>query len=200
MADRNAQAGVTVLVVLAIVALLGGLVLGPGQIAWCVFLSGEKGETYECQPDREVVVPLTPEQNPVRFLATLEYREPRMHFGRAVTAYDAVLRLGDEQLWASRFRVSHEDDDERTGITIGSSYVSTPVQLFSVEEPGDYTFVAKSTSDKDIEVHSIRLRIRQNVSEVHTASAVAGFVMLALAIVLVVVAVRSSRQQAASKS
>ena len=84
MADRNAQAGVAATVVLAMVALLGGLVLGPGQIAWCVFLSGEKGETYECQPDREVVVPLTPEQNPVRFLATLEYREPRAVVGEPV--------------------------------------------------------------------------------------------------------------------
>jgi len=199
MKDRRSEAGLAVTAVLAVLVALAGPALGPGQIVWCMFLSGEKAAEYELQPDQEVVVPLTPDQNPLRFLARLEYREPRSHFGRAETAFDGVLRQGGQELWKKRFRVSHQEDDDEVGIALMSSYTTAAAQLFSIDEPGDFTFVAKSTRHNDIDVRGITLKVRQNVSEVQTMSAVGGFALLIGAVVIAMVGARSSRRKSSEE-
>lgn len=202
MSDRRSEVGLAATLLLAVVAAVGGVALGPGQIIWCLFFSGAEAAAYEIQPDREVVVPLTPDQNPLRFMARIEYHKPYRHIGTMVTAFDGVLRRGDEQLWSSQFQVSHKDEDrdKGVGLRVASSYTTCSVHLFSVDEAGDFTFVAKPTNYDQIEVKSITLKVRQNVSEVHTMSAVGGFVLLILAVVLAVIGFRSSRRDARSES
>lgn len=198
MGDRRAEVGLAATFLLAIVAAVGGLAIGPGQVIWCLFLSGSEAASYEIQPNREVVVPLAPDQNPLRFMARVEYLKPNRHIGTMVTAFDSVLRRGDEQLWASQFQISHkdEDKDKGLGLRVGSSYTTCAVHLFSVDEAGDFTFVAKPTNYDQLEVKSITLKVRQNVTEVHVVSAVVGFALLVLAVVLTVIGFRFRRRDA----
>ena len=196
---RSLQSGLAATGVLAIVALLAGLVLGPGQILWCVFLSGSKAAQYELQPDQEIVVPLKPEQNPIRFLSTITYWKPRVSFGRSRTVFRGRLRKDDEELWSQSFRVTHDSDDDE-GLSLMTSHTTSSLQLFSVDEAADYRFVAEGTSDKDIKVKSITLKVRQNVSEVLVWPVVGGFVLLVVAVVLFVARNRRSRSSVAEES
>ncbi|MFT6080768.1 MAG: hypothetical protein ACJA0V_002113 [Planctomycetota bacterium] len=90
--DRRAEVGLAATFLLAIVAAVGGLAIGPGQVIWCLFLSGSEAASYEIQSSREVVVPLAPDQNPLRFMARVAYLKPNRHIGTMVTAFDGVLR------------------------------------------------------------------------------------------------------------
>lgn len=193
---RSLQSGIAATGVLAIVLLLAGLVLGPGQILWCVFLSGSKAAQYELQPDQEVVVPLRPEQNPIRFLSTITYWKPRLSFGMSRTVFRGKLRKGDEHVWSESFRVTHDSDDDES-LSLLTSHTTSSLRLFSVDEAADYRFVAESTSDKDIKVKSITLKVRQNVSEVQVWPAVSGVVLLVVAVLLFLVQNRAARESSA---
>jgi len=194
MQNPTQQRGAAMPAILAILCGLAGLVLGPGQIVYCMFFSGSAAGEYACKPDKPITIPLAPTQNPLRLIAKIEYTKPRHIIHTAVTSYDTTLTFAGEQLWAEQIRVRESDDDDDDGgsisISMGSSYTTTPIALFSVEQEGDYTFVAKPTRDNDIKVHALTVTVRENVRVVHTLSAVAGFGLMVLAIVLVVMTAR----------
>ncbi len=197
MENRTSQSGAAATVALAVIVGLAGLILGPGQIAYCVFFSGTKAGEYPCQPDEPLIVSLHPDQNPIRFLAAVEYRKPGRAFGSRATVYDTSLSLVEDTVWSSTIRVSKERNDDDGAFVMGTNSLTAALQLFSVEHPGDYTFVAKRTQQHDIEVRSIAIRVRQNVTEVNTMSTVVGFLLLLVSVVIVVLSVVGARRKRA---
>lgn len=194
MHNPTSQRGAALPAILAVLCGLAGLALGPGQIVYCMFFSGSAAGDHPCEPGKPLTIALDPEQNPLRFLAKIEYKKPRYIFHRAVTSYDSTLSLAGEQVWRHQIRVSEaDDDDDRSSFAIGSTYTTTAIALFSVDEKGDYTFVAQPTSDDDIKVRSLTIRVRENVRVVATGIAATGFGLMVLVFVLLVIAVRSKR-------
>lgn len=69
-----------------------------------------------------------------------------------------------------------------------------------VDTAGDYQFIAKSTRSDDIEIRSITLKVRQNVTEVDLVTAIAGFALLLLAFAYGTTKARATRRNSKRKS
>lgn len=203
--EQSGSAAITIL--LALVALVG-LVLGPGQLIYCVFLSGAAASEHECIPDQPLVIALSPDQNPIRFTATMEYVDPGVVIGSSdATSYTGILSHGETELWTETFGIEVRDDDKdsrKSGVRVllkSTAYSSANIRAFSVDVAGDYTFVAKRTAKRDIRVDSITLKVRENVRMTHVPTAVAGFALLLIAIGFGVLAiVRASRARSRTRA
>jgi hypothetical protein len=184
------------------IGVIAGALLGPGQVIWCLFLSGSAGASYKCEPDQEISISLSPDQSPVRLLARIEYRKPRLHIGIGPprTSFKGVLSRDDKQLWSDTFGVT-VGDDEKTGVFgLSSSYSTSSLQVFMVDTAGDYQFIAKSTRSDDIEILSLTLKVRQNVTEVDLITAITGFALLLLAFAFGMTKARATRRNSKRKS
>ena len=187
--EQRRQAGMSTVSLLLLVSFLGGLLLGPGHIVYCLYFSGASAAEHPWTPGEEVTFSLSPEQNPLRLNVEFEYLPPR-GIGRINrrTDYEGEFRGSSGTLWRERFGASYSQ--EKGGGTqvrmAGSSTTTTNIRLFSVDEAGDYTFVAKQSGESSLKIRAITLELRENVAVVNTAMAATGCVLAVGAFVSVV--------------
>ena len=163
-----------------LVSFIVGLLLGPGHIIYCLYFSGSSAAEHPYVPGQEVTFSISPEQNPLRLNANFVCVPPRV-VGRVNrrTEYEGELRDADGTLWRERFDVSYSRQKGSTKTNqVREGLSSTKnIRLFSVEEAGDYTFVAKQEGERSLKVRQITLDLRQNVAVVNTPIAVLGCVL-----------------------
>jgi hypothetical protein len=186
---RDRERGMSTVSLVLLVSFLGGLLLGPGHIVYCLYFSGASAAEHPWTPGEEVTFSLSPEQNPLRLNAEFDYVPPR-GVGRTNrrTDYEGELSGSGGTLWRERFSASYSR--EKSGGTQvhigGSSTITTNIRLFSVDEAGDYTFRAKQSGERSLKIRAITLELRENVAEVNTAVAATGCVLAFGAFVSVV--------------
>ncbi len=127
----------TNLLALAVTAV--GLLLGPGYLAYCWFLSGSTVGTHRLNKLQPLTLSLSPEMNPIRFVvaATFDFDS---HSGRTVPyGYHAVLARDAQTIWEERFSVtrpSKTDDGSDKGFEIRtfpkSAELMSPLRTFSL--------------------------------------------------------------------
>jgi|GEM_PF-3174324 len=174
---RVRQAGMSSVSLVLLVCFISGLLLGPGHIIYCLFFSGASAAEHPYVPGQEVTFSISPEQNPLRLNANFVSVPPRV-VGRVNrrTEYEGELRGADGTLWRERFDVSYSRQKGRTKTSQVKAGLSSTknIRLFSVEQAGDYTFVAKQEGERSLTVRQITLELRQNVAVVNTPVAVLG--------------------------
>lgn len=168
--------------VVVLLAMIVGLFLGPIQGIYCIFVSGKAAGEYPFQPDKQIVVPLTPDMSPVRFNATIVHESKRNAIHRKRSNFEGTLSFNDKQLWTENFGVTidNKDNDRKSGVSIrvnSSATANVAVHSFEVAEAGDYEFVAHQKSH-EVRIQKMTLKVRSNVRYVNVPSAIAGFVLL----------------------
>lgn len=187
---RSARSGVSTKVVVILLAILIGLVIGPLQAIYCVMFSGKEVSEHKINVGEEISVPLSPDMNPIRFLAEIDYMVPKIIAGQSESSnFDGTLSYDDSELWSQQFGVSENDDDENGGgtrISITRSERSasktSSIHSFNVDESGDYHFLATKTKHQELRVNEMHLKIRRNVMQVNLPLTISGGVLMFLGI------------------
>ena len=187
--EQRRQAGMSTVSLVLLVSFLGGLLLGPGHIVYCLYFSGASAAEHLWTPGEEVTFSLSPEQNPLRLNAHFVAVPPR-GVGKSSrrTNYEGELRGPRGTLWSAPFGVSYtREKGAATKAQFEDGLSSTTnIQLFSVDQAGEYTFVAQQSGERRLNVRSITLELRENVAEVNTAIAGTGCALAVIAFVSVV--------------
>ena len=185
------RSGLSTLAAVGLLALFAGVILGPGQMAYCVYFSGEEAGEYPFENNKSVAISLSPDMNPIRFNASIRHESPRRTITRKSSQFDATLSLGETEVWAETFRVSSGKTKKKdSGNALAGAFgnrmttSATNIHSFDVSEAGDYQFMANQTR-ADLRVESMSLLVRSNVRQVNIPSAVAGRVRLVLGFVVV---------------
>lgn len=204
-AHATAQHGGVRTIVLLVVTILIGLLLGPVQLIYCLFLSGAIVSEHPCIPGQPVTVALSPKQNPIRFLARVEYIDPgrvqrtRHSPGPAerTASFDGQLRFDGRLLWSERFEASGGSTNQGSGVLSTDQHTgaTSSLKAFSIEEPGDYEFVVRA-GPSQLRVESITLKVREHVTELHLPTTVGGSLVMLFGIgVAVFVMIRASKRR-----
>lgn len=86
---KRTRTGFSGLGVLAVLAILVGILLGPVYGAYCVFLSGKSAGTFPMSVDKPVVIELAPDMNPIRLNARVRHELICSKFAKH-SRFDAV--------------------------------------------------------------------------------------------------------------
>ena len=179
------RTGKTIVAVVLVVLTVVGACLGPAYLAYCHLLSGAAVGEHALKARSPVTVRLSPDMNPIRFSASIQYAKPRRVITKKSTFFNGVLKLGDRHVWTAEFGVWYEDnesDQGETGVFLRDPYITTAetIKGFSVEEEGEYTFTAEPGRSADLDVRKMVLKVRRNVVLTNVPIATAGMLMLVL--------------------
>ncbi|MEN7972581.1 MAG: hypothetical protein ABFR47_01975 [Verrucomicrobiota bacterium] len=191
----------------SIILLLLGLIAGPGYYFYCASFSGSPLDRFtvftqdvsslelgkvtvqssgsNAKWNSPVTLELSPEMNPISVNAIIRYMTPASG-GMKRTRYTAELTNNAEKLWEESFSISakREKKDGST-IKINSAMLpkaTTPIKLFSIEEPGQYTLNIEQKGEHDIAVAKLDMALRRNVIVPNMKIVMAGGAALLLAI------------------
>ena len=183
----NRPGKTTVAVVLVVLTVVGAC-LGPAYLAYCHLISGSAVGEHTLKERSPATIRLSPDMNPIRFSASIQYAEPRRVVTEKRSFFNGLLKLGDRDVWTAEFGVSHgkeEGEHGETGVMAGAPGIITAltsIKAFSVEEEGEYTFTVQPGRRADLDVRKMVLKVRRNVVLTNVPVATAGVVMLVLGV------------------
>jgi len=181
---------------------VAGLFVGIGYVMWCLFLSGSAAGEHEITVGRPVKLALTSEMNPVAFNVKARWGGSTIRIGgrgkgtSRRRSYRAKLTRAGAEVWSERFSFSSESDNG-TG--------TTSVRVFDVPPGGDgggdgeYEFVVtgdSSTAGMGLNVSSLTLKLRRNVTRVNWSVAGPGIGAFVLGIIGLVISGRRKAEGA----
>ncbi len=185
-----------------------GILLGPVYAIYCLSFSGSDVGSYQIFSQNvtragvgglsvqskgafewkpPVTVTLSPDMNPIRFLACVDYLPPLGTAGRLYqsNSYAARLDKGDTNIWKRTFTVSYHKPSKSSSSGMTLSYHSQRVNIntFVVQETGEYSFAAQQKGTPELDVSSVKLAIKRNVTQPNQTVVIIGFAILIVSII-----------------
>ena len=187
---------------ISIVMLVCGLFAGLLYIIYCQFLSGDAAGDYEIPgagaTASPVEVQLSSEMNPVAFNVKGRFGGGlgiRIGGGKSRTerrsSFDARLSKDGREIWSKRFTISSKSSS-------GSS--TSALKVFDVAEDGEYEFTVRKSSGSSafgLNVNSMTLYVRRNVTPIDWRVAGPGLGAMALGIVGIILSAPKRKRSGA---
>ena len=189
----------------SVVALIAGLLLGPGYYVYANFFSGAlvaEQRVYERQADGAALwtqpfeLGLSPDMSPVAVIAQLRIlpvAAPR----RRTSRIEVTLQREGAPVWQEMASVLKPETDSRgesrsEGEPAGTTWAleNLAVRQFEVVQAGTYGLSAALLEPQAVTIGSITLQVRRNVTETSRPLLVGGVACLLLGIFGLVVSLR----------
>lgn len=196
---KIARRGFSTKALLICLAILIGLLACPIYAIYCIGFSGKSIAEHEVHVGEAIPLQLSPEMNPIRFVATIKYEHPRNVIRSRSSSFKATLRTTQSECWTQPFRVEVDNDSTRTdtntrykskvsiGIEQGGTYPATTVtniHSFNVDSSDDYSLLVSAAGNNELKVNSISLSVRRNVRQINVPVAVGGGILLVLGVIV----------------
>lgn len=158
-----------------------GLLLGPGYLGYCWYLSGSTVETQQLSETQPLTLRLAPEMNPIRFVIAATFN----HEGHTdkIFGYRAVLAQDAQTIWEEPFsftqpKKTRDKKNEGFRISPRSATLQSPLRTFFVDEANDFTLTVRSNPHRMASpgVHLL-LHVRRNVTVPSFAIVIPGFLV-----------------------
>ena len=194
----------------SLVALVAGLLLGPGYYVYANVFSGAllaEQRVYERAADaaaglwtQPLSIELTPEMNPVAVVAQLRIL-PDAAPRRRTSRIGVTLQRGETPVWQETVSVLRAETDSRsesrsegeaTGTT--STLENLAIRRFEVAEAGAYGLSAALLEPQEVTIGSITLQLRRNVRETNLPIVIGGSFCLLLGSFGLMMAARRRRR------
>lgn len=169
---------------LALAVTAVGLLLGPGWLAYCWFLSGSTVGSHRLRTSHPITLNLSPEMNPIRFViaATFDFDS---HSRRADPyGYRAVLARDAQTIWEESFSVSRPTKNDNTAdkgskirISPQSAELTSPLRTFSVDRAGEFSFTIRPEPVSPRPGVNLILHVRRNVVSPSLGIVIPGFLL-----------------------
>ena len=170
---------------IALAVMVVGLLLGPGYLAYCWFLSGSTVGTHQLSTKHPLTLHLSSEMSPIRFLVvpTFAFDSPAQE--RREGRYLAVLARDAEPIWEEHISVTPParkggtaDKGSRIRFLPKSAQLQSPLRTFSVDRAGDFTLTVRDESIRPVRGVKLVLHIRRNVASANLAIVIPGFLIM----------------------
>ena len=194
----------------SVIALVAGLLLGPGYFVYANFFSGAlvaEQQVYERQAEgpglwtQPFALELGPDMSPVAVIAQLRIL-PDAAPRRRTSRIEVTLQRDGAPVWRETASVLKPETDSRgesrsegepAGTT--SAVENLAIRQFEVAQAGTYGLSAALLEPQEVIIGSITLQVRRNVIETSLPLLAGGIACLLLGIFGLVIAVRG-RQRA----
>lgn len=192
----------------SVLALVAGLLLGPGHYVYANFFSGAlvaEQRVYERQSEGPALwtqpfeLELSPDMDPVAVIAQLRIL-PDAAPRRRTSRIGVTLQRDGASVWQEAASVLKPETDSRgesrsegepAGTT--SAVENLAVRQFEVAQAGTYGLTAALLEPQEVVIGSITLQVRRNVTETSLPLLIGGVACLLLGIFGLVVALRRRR-------
>jgi hypothetical protein len=147
----------------AALALVGGMIAGPGYYLYCTQLTGSQIGAFDLSRSAQAgrfgqrEINLDSLMNPVGMVWSGQVQSSGSISGSVWNAYKASLFLGEQRITVREFSLSRSGNDTdaaRTWISLGSA---------EVPAAGRYRFVLEEIGKPQLAVSAVRIEFRRNV-------------------------------------
>jgi len=187
----------------SILFIILGLALGAAYPAYTSFFSGKEiaelpfisrdtsnvslgGFSLSSSEDAgsvsEQSIDLSPDMNPIRLYATAKYTLNRgSRSSNLKSGFEVSFYQNDKQLWTEPFSFSESSsNDKKTAKTVNSSQILRRIDLAAA---GSYTLKLRKVGSQELNISSLKIKARRNVTIANPKIYIAGGVLFLLGLI-----------------